>query len=727
MDTGECLAVFALLLLAAVARTAAAPRPQSGEAKQSAAATENSSTAAPSANVALRANTRLISVDVVVADSHGEPVRGLTRDDFRVFDDGNGPQKIARIEYVDHSAVPAAAPTKAATAEAAPVYSNQKLSRLTVPPTVLLLDPGSISFQDQVWAHLQALDLLKQLPADTPVAVFVLRGGLSMTQNFTTDRALLRAAVDRSMSGPAQVKNPENETDNGQNRDLPSNSFGQSVRDFEKLEYAEQTTVIANQTSDAMVQIAKDLSGYPGPKSLIWISEAFPQWIAPGSGFGPHQDDAMSSPFRQAFQASANYGATIHSDAEALIDAHVTVYPVDARGLETEGLYSASGNLLATDSTFASRPATIGPAMGSELVREDGDRVFAQASMDQIADETGGKDCKNTNDLSGCANAAVKSGASYYELDYYPENVRWDGSFHKIAVKTTARGAHLRYAGGYFAVDTLGIAKERPQEFFEQACSSLLPETSIALSAETLKPAKPDEGRYLISMPASGLDFVDSAGARTFNLRLAVCEYSANGAAFRVYTRDISQAATEETGRPSRTEVIQNIFDYQAKPYAKRLRFAVLDVSTGLTGTVDVPAHPTEFASVPIALRPAASSKSSPKHVNFHGASGEVGSLNWSTNELTYEGDLSINLAVPAFFHHIYGEKFHCEMGKLIANDPKSRDTPNLVFSFRNPAGLALQVDLAGGQPSYSGGLQVDAKAQAFFERLGKLCHCTAP
>lgn len=726
MDAGKCLAILAALLAAVVARTAPAPSPQSEAPKQAAAPAEGPSAPAPSANAALRANTRLITVDVVVTDSHGDSIHGLTRDDFQIFDGRNGPQRIARIEYIDRS-TPPATPARITPPETAHVYSNQLLSRLTIPPTVLLLDPGSIAFQDQVTARLQALALLKLLPADTPVAVFVLRRGLSMEQTFTTDRALLRAAVNRSMVMLPNVVNPQNDTNNQQSN-IEDSTAGQSMRDFEKLEYAEQTTMVANQTSDAMVQIAKDLSGYPGQKNLIWISEAFPQWIAPGSGFGPHQDDAMRNPFRQTFQGSANYGAQVHSDAEALIDAHVTVYPVDARGLEAAELYSASGNLLATDPIYASNPAVAGPAMGSELVREDGDRIFAQASMDQIADETGGKDCKNTNDLSGCATAAVKAGASYYELDYYPENVRWDGSFHKITIKTTARGAHLRYAGGYFAVDTLGIAKERPQEFFEQACSSLLPETAIALSAETLRPAKPDEGRYLISMPASGLDLTGTMGARTFNLRMAVCEYSTNGAAFRVHTRDISRAVAEKAARLPQSEVIQNIFDYKAKPDAQRLRFAVLDVSTGLTGTVDVPAHPTEFVSMQMPA-PAASARLSttPTHVNFRGTSGQTGSLNWTTNELTYQGDLSINLAVPAFFHRVYGAKFHCELGKLIADEPKSGDEPDFVFAFQNPDGLTLRVDLAGSQPNYSGGLRVDAKAQAFFERLGKLCHCTAP
>src|ERR1700730_2501815 len=48
----------------------------------------------------IRSNSRLVVLDVVVTDKAGHPVTGLTKDDFRVLEDGK-PQVIANFEPAD--------------------------------------------------------------------------------------------------------------------------------------------------------------------------------------------------------------------------------------------------------------------------------------------------------------------------------------------------------------------------------------------------------------------------------------------------------------------------------------------------------------------------------------------------------------------------------------------------------------------------------------------------
>ena len=50
----------------------------------------------------LRANTRLVVVDVVATNSKGEPVLDLKIEDFRVTEDGK-PQKISAFSFKQHS------------------------------------------------------------------------------------------------------------------------------------------------------------------------------------------------------------------------------------------------------------------------------------------------------------------------------------------------------------------------------------------------------------------------------------------------------------------------------------------------------------------------------------------------------------------------------------------------------------------------------------------------
>jgi VWFA-related protein len=725
------------LTVALAANTFARPR-HPGQAEHRVAGAPASRSQTPNASSSLKSETRLITVDVSVRDRRGNPVRGLKASDFQIFDDGRGPQEIAAFEFIE----PAARPPAPAAANSTPIdktpapppiYSNENFSNLTVPPTAILLDPGNIAFGDQVTARMQALKLIDKMPATTPVAVFQLAHGLTVVQNFTFDRAALRAAVNRSMIPMAQVKNPENDPDNKFNT---TDAGAQATQEFQKLEYEEQTTVIANETSDAMRAIAKDLAAYPGQKNLVWISEAFPQWILPGSGFGPHSVEAgdsssLANPFRQTFQGSANFGDKLRADAQALVDARVTVYPVDARGLVAPGLYDASSNPLATDPVYASNPAIAGPAMGAELTREKTDLVFAQATMEKIAEDTGGQACVNTNDLSGCAKAAIEDGSPDYEISYYRAGVKWDGSFHRITLKTDLHDVKIQYRRGYSATDSVGLAKKQPLEFFRQACASLLPVTSIRLQAEALRAAQPNESRYLLSISPAALSVTSADGKLALHLRVGVCEFAPQGGSFRIYTREFSRKFSAKQAEEWQKQNVQSVIDYKPKRETARLRLAVMDASTGLTGTVDVPAHPQLVYEIRAIGGASETASGAPEklysRLQFRSSDGETGGLDLRGDQIEYRGSLSIALSAPAFFHQVFGKTFQCQAGKLVAPDGHSTDVPNMLFAFKNPAGLMAEVDLAGSQPVYTGTLPMDASARAFFERLWKLCHCEQP
>jgi len=158
---------------------------------------------APASTTTIQTKTRLITVDVVVTDSHGKPIRGLTQDDFQVSEEHAGQQKIAKFRFVDASAsAPAPAPATASMPSGAHVYSNQAFEKLTVPPSILLMDALNTEIQQQSEVHRHMLMLLKTLPTTTPVAVFVLGHELHVVQTFTTNPALLRSAVDKTLRSP---------------------------------------------------------------------------------------------------------------------------------------------------------------------------------------------------------------------------------------------------------------------------------------------------------------------------------------------------------------------------------------------------------------------------------------------------------------------------------------------------------------------------------------------
>jgi len=690
--------------------------------------------------------TRLITVDVVASDSHGNPVRGLKASDFQIFEEHGGEQKIAQFRFIDRP-VKAAASAQAVQTSAPPpphIYSNQIFARLSVPPTVILVDALSTNVTDQTEARRHMLLVLKTLPSDTPVAVFLLTHTLRIVQGFTTDPALLRNAVDSALTSLPQVQNPQNDPDAASNRVLGVNGDVETpsvmaMEDFEKVVYEQQTSLVVDETVQAMQSIAKFLGGYPGRKNLIWFSEAFPLWIAPSADFGENTDDELANRFRQTFASSGNYAERMQAAAQALTDARISVYPVDARGLQASSLYN-------TDQTPFMGLHNQAQRLSGQETREDTDRTNSQGTMQEIAADTGGTVCKNTNDLSGCVTAALEDSSYYYEISYYPQNVKWDGRFHKIAVKTTQHGVKLRFRRGYFATETVAIGKDRPQKMLEQSCAAQLPATTIPLTAAAVAPSglatagQSKQTRYLLTISTNALNLTPASGRMTLNLQMAICEYDRTGNSFQIHTRDLSAPILESDYRALQADGIRDVFDYNAKPEAQRLRFAVVDTSTGATGSLDVPAHPHDVvALVPVeasSATPAAAgspvSSQNPRTVllfrdlAFHVPSGKASALATNDKGLSYTGTLAADLAAPAFFRSVYGKAFHCQAGSLVANG-SAPDQPNFRFMFRNSAGLDAVIDLAGGEPAYSGALPVDVTAKAFFDEVWKFCHCRKP
>jgi len=705
MRSRQLFAFFFVALLSSPYLLRAVPLPQSTTATKPPAAQASTLTSP------IQTQTRAVMIDVVVTDSHGNPVRGLKQDDFQVFDGRSGPQKIARFEFIDHSANAAANPL---APPAATVFTNQSLAQLTVPPTILLMDSLNTEIADQAATRRHMLAILKTLPPNTPVAVFSLGHTLHILQGFSTDTKALQAALDKTLRSVPIDQNPQTDPDAASAAALDQNGgqendVTQALEDFESMQYEQQMAIRVGETSQAMVEIAQYLKGYPGRKNLIWFSESFPIWLEPTTNFGTHP-----------FAGSATFGPNVNAAAEALTDAQVAVYPVDARQLEVQQLYSATQN------PRMNRQSP-GAGYATQLNLEDQAREAAQATMDQIAQSTGGRTCKNTNDLSGCVESALHDSEAYYELSYYPEGVKWDGSFHKIDVKTPQHGLKMAYRRGYYATDVAAsLRSQKPEDLLRRACSNPLPSTEIPVSVEPVAPGggagQTPQVRYLFTISPKALTLPSEGGSRQMSVQVAICEYDRKGGTFQYLGRDLSRSVPESVYQEwVQQQGIKDIFNFNAKPEDTQLRFAVLDVPTGATGSVDFPAHPREFASLPNASRDVVTS------LLFKSSSGKSGKLDWKEGTITYQGDLSVKLGASAFFQKMYGGEFHCQGGNLVPNDPGSNAAPKLQLLLESSKGAAAIVDFSGNETMYAGSLAPDPTAKAFFDQFHKLCHCQQP
>ena len=541
----------------------------------------------------LQIKTRLVTVDIVATDSHGNMVRDLKPEEFEVSD--GGPQAIAQFSFVDKSTNSGSAKlSNAAEIRPKGFYSNQaELGRLTTPPTLILLDALNTEGADLMQARHDMVRLLRTLSPNTPVAVYLLEQSLVAVQDFGSDPALLRAALDKAMSPgtkPAAMakKDPngpaltELVAEGGIESSVLAKTT-QSLEDFEKANHTRTTDVRVATTLDTLTALAHYLGGYKGRKNLIWVSASFPIVLLPDPDFGKYTNVPGETRV---------YGEKVQDAANALTDAQVAVYPVDARGLESEAPFSAA------ESGAPRSPNTISRTVSDQLDREGYARGMKQDTMDVLAQGTGGKTCKNTNDLSGCVDAALVDSSSYYELAYNPQNIKWDGSFHRISVRITHSGVKLTYRRGYFARDAESLANNQSNEKrSQQICMDFLPSTAIPITAQAVAPTKSDSIRYLMSVAPSALNFATDGQSHKLSAEMVTCVYRAKGNSFQYFSRDLPQSFSDAAYQGL---LASGLHGYVEAPKAgtRRVRIAVVDIETGLTGALDVPVRPEDFENV---------------------------------------------------------------------------------------------------------------------------------
>jgi len=689
----------------------------------------------------LKVTTRLVTMDVIATDSRGNAVRDLKPEELQIFVERKAPQKIEHFEYFEKMA--ASGITASRNLKSTNLISNQlPLDQLKIPPTVLLMDSLNTTTPNQQRGRMHMLQLLKTLPPDTPIAVFLLGSSLKILQGFTSDGKLLQAALDRAVAGNTIEQDPRDDPKSGSNSLLTALGGADNgpgvpaalgeIEDYEREEYSAKFDLRAKETLGALAQIGQYLSGIPGRKNLIWVSESFPISVAPDSNTGGN-----------SFAGIRDYSDQVINAANSLTDAQVAIYPMNVLGLQANQALSASQNVNLPQSMMT------GPAIADRLNHEDSLLLQSQGTMDEIAQDTGGKACKNNNDLSGCVMAALKDGSTYYEMSFYPQNVNWDGRFHKILLKTSRPGVKLSYRRGFFALDAASLAKKlAPEDHLRQACADLLPSTTIPLMVQALPPTQSGNTQgglqYLLLISSAGLASTQDGNSYNLNIKMADCEFANKDTTFKFNERELTKTVSAEVFRTWQAVGIPDHVALMPSADTRRIRLVVLDVSSGLTGAIDIPVLASEIAKAtapvvppkPVVTTPylelpdKVKAPSPPKIVaslTFHLSSGASGTLDWSRDRLLYhaEGEMPIEQAADGFFGYAFGGRFHCQDGVFVAVDPADGE-PALRFTFHNNSGKVLLVDVKGQQPIYLGDLPADPSVQPLFDQLWKSSHCQA-
>jgi len=423
----------------------------------------------------IRSTTRLVQVGVVVKDKNGQPVTGLKRENFTIFDAGQE-QKI-QLFSIETNTAPSG---KDASTLPAGTLTNRSSGFSGVPHnlTVVLIDTFNTLPTDHVKAREAIIRFLEQIQPTDHVAIYALGTKLTVLQDFTNDSKALVEAVKRykatmSTAGAETAGEPAV----GGGTTAPGDPLGaalfalnQGVADMTQTIANFQTNLRAQESLRALEAIAGSLSGIPGRKNLIWVCGDFPLRIGyAAAGVDPK--------FR-------NLADDMEKTARAVNAANIAIYPVDAAGLlGAPNIDSSNGTMSRTPGRIAR--GGISPTGGDGLAERidasaTNTTVSIHAAMNELADKTGGRAFYNTNDLFTSIRQAVNDSQVTYMVSYSPTHNQWNGGFREIKVKVDKPGVQVLSRKGYLAVatDIVSDAQQRKAALLQAAVA---PVTSSGL------------------------------------------------------------------------------------------------------------------------------------------------------------------------------------------------------------------------------------------------------
>ena len=430
------------LLIAVVAFAAAVPLVRSQNTQEAVPEIKIASQPyIPTDPNAIRVKSTMVDVPVVVRDANGQPIAGLTQDDFQIFDQGKQQKIILFTPELAHPlALKAVAPS---TIAEAPAISPPAPS--SAPPRYLgfYFDDKNMSTGQLVYLRKAAEKFVRENMEETDRAG-IFTSSATVTQQFTSNKQQLLDALSKLLAHP-----------HGQ-------TFGSCpiITPYQ----AYQITQFYNTHSDALdLALAEaygcracdphDPSGCARfvetkAATVLALEEDFAQDSLGVLGDVIRYMEKMPGR-RTMIMASSGFFATsnqVQHAQDKMIDgaihAGIIINTMDAKGLW----------------------APFDTSEGEQLMRRETGREGAYASMlgtveNDVSDDplasiaygTGGKFFHNSNDLDGGLRDIAALPAASYVLGFSPDEAKDNGVYHNLKVKLpNHHDIHIEARPGYF-------------------------------------------------------------------------------------------------------------------------------------------------------------------------------------------------------------------------------------------------------------------------------------
>ncbi|MEO8361531.1 MAG: VWA domain-containing protein, partial [Vicinamibacteria bacterium] len=353
-----------------------------------------------------------IEVDAIVTDKDGNPVKGLTKDDFEIREEGKT-QQVDLAAFVDLPLPAFTAETKDAVVSDVRTNERPFEGRLYV----IVLDDLHTGPTRSMAVRQGAQRFIRQYLADGDLAAVIFTSGRSTSQDLTDNRPLLLDSVNKFMGQRIRSSTLNLIDDYNMKRAIGSTD---PARDPEKAARGYN----ARQAIDTLKGAADWLGNIRGRrKAIIYFSEGIDYDIS--DMFGSSDTSTIFDGTRGLITAATA--------------ANTSIYSIDPRGLHSMGEESMDMQpVLDTSLGFD----------GSGLRNE---QRLAADSLRVLAEGTLGRAAVETNDFEGAFERLVKDNSSYYMLGYRSTNEKRDGRFRKLTVKLKRPDLRVRARNGFVA------------------------------------------------------------------------------------------------------------------------------------------------------------------------------------------------------------------------------------------------------------------------------------
>lgn len=568
----------------------------------------------------VKITTNLVQIDAIVTDKQGRVVTDLQPSDFQVFEDGH-PQPITNFSFVvtnspnpmaeRETTTTAAAKPKAGgiPAPVPPVRLKPEQVRRTI---ALVVDDLGLSFESTHFVRNSLRKFVSEQMQDGDLVAIIRTGaGVGALQQFTADKQLLYAAIERvkwNARGRAGLaafaaiqddplynfRNRPNYTSEGGAPAEAGRSQGEresmrhsGERDAENKVNDFRDEVFSVGTLGAINFVIRGLKDLPGRKSVVLMSDGI-------------------SIFNSENVSNTRTLESMRRLTDLANRASVVVYTIDARGLPIL-LPGAADNTTGVKKGVGSTSMSglSGPAMSNQINQNALEFFESQGGLAYLAQQTGGFFVHDNNDINNGLKRILDDQKGFYLLGYRPDEATFDpktGSkrFHNITVRVTRPGVEVRTRTGFFGIsdeDARPTQRSRAQQLMSAITSPFasgdvnLRLTSLFLNDASYGPFV----RSLIYVDARSLHFTEEAdGSRKANVDVVAMTFGDDGMAVDQRTRTEAVVVRgAEYDEALKNGLIFGINLPIKKAGAYQLRVAVRDAVTERVGSA------SQFIEVP--------------------------------------------------------------------------------------------------------------------------------